>query len=128
MPSTSGAVRVQDIAGAEEEAAKSRVGAAAAGKQAEKLRKESAKTDADAAKAEADIAARKAEQKVGHVGPYHELWSITTCCGPVKSRKELSVLKRAHAPVVAWAIQKGKISPAQEVGLSSGCQRASSRS
>jgi hypothetical protein len=53
----------QDITAAEEEAARKRVGATAAGKQLEKLRREVAKTEADAAKVDADLAERRAEAK-----------------------------------------------------------------
>jgi len=54
----------QDIASAEEESAKKKVGAATAVKQLEKLKKEAARTEADAAKAETELAARKDEHKV----------------------------------------------------------------
>lgn len=63
---------LQDIAAAEEESAKSKVGAAASLKQLEKLRKEKDKTAADLDKAEADLAATKAKQQV--------LTSASPCC------------------------------------------------
>ncbi len=57
-------VNTQDIAAAEEESAKSKVGAAAAQKQLEKLKKETAKTKADLDKAESDLEAFNSQRKV----------------------------------------------------------------
>ena len=54
----------QDISVAEAEAAKKKVGSAAAVKQLEKLRKEAAKTSKDAEQTAAELASRKEEHKV----------------------------------------------------------------
>ena len=54
----------QDISTAEEEAAKKKVGGAAAVKQLEKLRKEAAKTSKDAERTAEDLASKKEEHKV----------------------------------------------------------------
>ena len=54
----------QAIAAAEEEAAKKKVGSAAALKQLEKLRKEAVKSTSEADKISEELAARKQEHKV----------------------------------------------------------------
>jgi hypothetical protein len=57
---------VQAISAAEEEAAKKKVGSAAALKQLEKLRKEAAKTSKEAEKVSEELLARKEEHKVNN--------------------------------------------------------------
>ena len=54
----------QDISAAEGEAAKKKVGSAAAVKQLEKLRKEAVKTSKDAERTAAELASSKEEHKV----------------------------------------------------------------
>ena len=57
---------MQAISAAEEEAAKKKVGSAAALKQLEKLRKEAAKTSKEAEKVSEELLARKEEHKVNN--------------------------------------------------------------
>ena len=62
--SLKGLCLAQDISVAEGEAAKKKVGSAAAVKQLEKLRKEAAKTSKDAEQTSSELASRKEEHKV----------------------------------------------------------------
>lgn len=65
---------VQAISAAEEEAAKKKVGSAAALKQLEKLRKEAAKTSKEAEKVSEELLARKEEHKVNNKS--QKSWAI----------------------------------------------------
>ena len=63
----------QAIANAEEEAAKKKVGSAAALKQLDKLRKEAVKSTKEADKTSEELAARKEEHKVCNALTHHSL-------------------------------------------------------
>ena len=92
-------VRAQDIAAAEEEGARKRVGAAAAAKQLEKLRKDIVKSQADADRVEADLAVRKAEAKARPRCPQHasDHWHAAGCACMLQCRDTHSSLTLREA-------------------------------
>ena len=81
---------MQAISAAEEEAAKKKVGSAAALRQLEKLRKEAARTSKEAEKTADDLASRKGEHKVRNRTSVHLEEGIV---GPMCTSLKLTVLE-----------------------------------
>lgn len=80
-----GVCLVQDISTAEGEAAKKKVGSAAAMKQLEKLRKEAAKTSKDAERTADELASKKEENKVADWALLSFLRADNTTMDPVSA-------------------------------------------